>query len=118
MVKYSTPRPTKSSIFFILTAIPTNGMVLGLTNGGFRVKEQTNVILRNLYLHDPPESKDLVELQYSTYVWIDHCDFSTEGLTGDKDYYDGLLDITHVRLRCLPTLDMYLGSGFHGVGLN
>lgn len=69
---------------------------LGLTNGGFRIKEQTNVILRNLYMHDPPESKDLIELQYSTYVWIDHCDLSTEGLTGDKDYYDGLLDITHV----------------------
>lgn len=57
------------------------------------------MILRNLYFHDPPESKDLVELQYSTYVWIDHCDFSTEGLTGDKDYYDGLLDITHVSSR-------------------
>lgn len=70
----------------------------GLTNGGFRIKEQNNVILRNLYFHDPPESKDLVELQYSTYVWIDHCDFSTDGLVGDKDYYDGLLDITHVSL--------------------
>lgn len=71
--------------------------MLGLTNGGFRVKRQSNVILRNLYMHDPPESKDLIELQYSTYVWVDHCDLSTEGLTGDKDYYDGLLDITHVR---------------------
>lgn len=47
-------------------------------------------------MHDPPESYDLIQLNYATYVWIDHCDLSTEGLTGDKDYYDGLLDITHV----------------------
>ncbi|KAF3762596.1 family 1 polysaccharide lyase [Cryphonectria parasitica EP155] len=71
------------------------GSQSGMTNGGFRVKEQSNVILRNLYMHDAPESMDLIELQYSTYVWVDHCDLSSEGLTGDKDYYDGLLDITH-----------------------
>lgn len=76
--------------------VNSRSLMSGLTNGGFRIKKQSNVILRNLYLHDPPESYDLVELQYATNVWIDHCDFSTEGLTGDKDYYDGLLDITHV----------------------
>jgi hypothetical protein len=48
----------------------------GLTNGGFRVKKASNVILRNLKLHVAPESKDLIELQYSTNVWIDHCDVS------------------------------------------
>lgn len=74
----------------------TSRLFTGLTNGGFRVKKQSNVILRNLYFHNPPEGKDLVEIQYSTYVWVDHCDFSTDGITGDKDYYDGLLDITHV----------------------
>ena len=26
---------------------------------------------------------------------MDHCDFSSEGIVGDKDTYDGLLDITH-----------------------
>ncbi|KAI0143589.1 pectin lyase fold/virulence factor [Xylariaceae sp. FL1272] len=77
------------------TTVLGSGSQSGLTNGGFRIKEQSNVILRNLYFHDPPEGKDLVEIQYSTQVWIDHCDFSTEGITGDKDYYDGLLDITH-----------------------
>lgn len=60
------------------------------------MKEQTNIILRNLYLHDPPEPNDLIELQYSTPVWIDHCDLSMEGITGDKDYYDGFLDATRV----------------------
>ncbi|KAI1273090.1 polysaccharide lyase family 1 protein [Xylaria sp. FL0933] len=77
------------------TTVLGSGSKSGLTNGGFRIKEASNVILRNLYFHDPPEGKDLVEIQYSSKVWVDHCDFSTEGLTGDKDYYDGLLDITH-----------------------
>lgn len=61
------------------------------------MKRAENVILRNLYLHNAPSKKDLVELQYSTNVWIDHNDFSSNGITGDKDAYDGLLDITHVR---------------------
>ncbi|KAI8623775.1 polysaccharide lyase family 1 protein [Xylariaceae sp. FL1651] len=77
------------------TTIIGSGSKSGLTNGGFRIKKQSNVILKNLYFHDPPESKDLVEIQYSTKVWVDHCDFSTDGITGDKDYYDGLLDIMH-----------------------
>ncbi|KAF7539174.1 hypothetical protein G7054_g2312 [Neopestalotiopsis clavispora] len=77
------------------TTIIGTGSDSGLTNGGFRVKKASNVILRNLKLHVAPESKDLIELQYSTNVWIDHCDLSTIGITGDKDTYDGLLDITH-----------------------
>lgn len=72
-------------------------IIIGLTNGGIRVKRADNVILRNLYLHLAPSKKDLVELQYSTNVWIDHNDFSSNGITGSKDAYDGLLDITHVR---------------------
>ncbi|KFY67747.1 hypothetical protein V496_01421 [Pseudogymnoascus sp. VKM F-4515 (FW-2607)] len=67
----------------------------GLTGGGFRIKKVSNVILRNLKFHNPPQGDDLVALDNATKVWVDHCDFSTNGLTGDKDYYDGLLDITH-----------------------
>ncbi|GAP91594.1 putative pectate lyase B [Rosellinia necatrix] len=77
------------------TTVTGSGSKSGLTNGGFRIKNASNVILKNLYFHNPPEGKDLVEIQYSTKVWVDHCDFSTVGITGDKDYYDGLLDITH-----------------------
>ncbi|KAI1181678.1 polysaccharide lyase family 1 protein [Nemania serpens] len=77
------------------TTVIGSGSLSGLTNGGFRIKEVSNVIVRNLYFHNPPEGKDLVEIQYSSNVWVDHCDFSTVGITGDKDYYDGLLDITH-----------------------
>lgn len=67
----------------------------GLTNGAFRIRKVSNVILRNLKMHNPPEGADLIALDLATRVWVDHCDLSTNGLTGDKDYYDGLLDITH-----------------------
>lgn len=70
-------------------------LFLGLTDGGFRIKKVSNVILRNLKMHNPPESADLISLDLATKVWVDHCDLSTVGITGDKDYYDGLLDITH-----------------------
>ena len=66
-----------------------------MTNGGIRIKKAENVIVRNLVFHNPPKGKDLVSLDRAQQVWIDHCDFSTDGITGDKDYYDGLLDITH-----------------------
>lgn len=77
------------------TTVIGSGSGSGLTGGGFRVKKASNVIIRNLYMHDPPEKDDLIQIQYSTYVWIDHCDLSTDGIVGDKDYYDGLLDIQH-----------------------
>lgn len=67
----------------------------GMTDGGFRVRRTGNVIIRNLKFHNPPTKKDIISLDNATKVWIDHCDFSSEGITGDKDYYDGLLDITH-----------------------
>ncbi|SPO06123.1 probable pectate lyase 1 [Cephalotrichum gorgonifer] len=67
----------------------------GLANGGFRVRRTGNVIIRNLNFHNPPEKKDLISLDQATQVWIDHCDFSSEGITGDKDRFDGLLDVTH-----------------------
>lgn len=59
------------------------------------MKKVSNIILRNLKLHNPPESDDLIALNLATKVWIDHLDLSTDGLTGSKDFYDGLLDITH-----------------------
>ncbi|TGJ79226.1 hypothetical protein E0Z10_g9541 [Xylaria hypoxylon] len=77
------------------TTVVGSGAKSGLTSGGLRIKNASNVILKNLYFHDPPEGKDLVEIQYSSKVWVDHCDFSTDGIVGEKDYYDGLLDITH-----------------------
>lgn len=37
---------------------------------------------------------DAVAIQESTNVWIDHNTFAND-LSHDKDFYDGLLDITH-----------------------
>lgn len=38
---------------------------------------------------------DSADIDESTRVWVDHNDFSSVGLTGDKDTYDGLLDAKH-----------------------
>ncbi|KXJ89327.1 pectate lyase B [Microdochium bolleyi] len=77
------------------TTVTGVGANSGLTGGGFRVKSANNVIIRNLKLKNSPEGKDLIEIQKSTKVWVDHMDLSNNGITGDKDFYDGLLDITH-----------------------
>lgn len=43
-------------------------------------------------MNNPPEGKDLIDIESSTYVWVDHCDLFADGITGSKDKYDGLLD--------------------------
>jgi pectate lyase len=40
------------------------------------------------------ENGDAIGIQASTNVWVDHCDLSSDR-DHDKDYYDGILDITH-----------------------
>ncbi|KAJ8516869.1 hypothetical protein ONZ45_g5874 [Pleurotus djamor] len=67
----------------------------GLTNGGFRIRRVSNVIIRNVKFHVAPPKGDLLALDQGTRVWIDHCEFSSIGMVGGKDDYDGLLDITH-----------------------
>ncbi|KAF4977384.1 hypothetical protein FZEAL_6074 [Fusarium zealandicum] len=74
------------------TSIIGVGAESGLTGGGFRMKDATNIIIRNLKMNNPPEGKDLIDIESSTYIWVDHCDLSAAGITGDKDHYDGLLD--------------------------
>ncbi|KAI0784679.1 pectin lyase-like protein [Abortiporus biennis] len=66
----------------------------GVTGGGFRVKKGTNVIFRNLRLSKSPAPTDLIELQTSTNIWVDHNTFSSD-LDHDKDFYDGQLDMNH-----------------------
>lgn len=77
------------------TSILGVGSGSGMTNGGFRIRDESNVILRNLKLSVPTSGGDLVSLDGATRVWIDHCDLSSKGMVGGKDDYDGLLDITH-----------------------
>lgn len=81
-----------------IVVIPSDTSVLGvgkdagLTDGGFRIKKSNNIIIRNLKLYRAPEGSDLIDIEESTKIWIDHNDFSSVGVTGDKDKYDGLLD--------------------------
>ncbi|WP_431682367.1 pectate lyase family protein [Kitasatospora sp. KL5] len=75
------------------TSVIGVGANSGLTGGGLRVKNATNVILRNLKI-SKAVGTDAITLQASTKVWVDHNDLSSDRTHG-KDYYDGLLDITH-----------------------
>ncbi|UUU35981.1 polysaccharide lyase family 1 protein [Streptomyces sp. CA-210063] len=70
------------------------GSSSGFTGGGLRIKEETNVVVRNLNISKPVAPADGITVQESTKVWIDHNSFSADR-SHDKDYYDGLLDINH-----------------------
>ncbi|WNZ13803.1 polysaccharide lyase family 1 protein [Streptomyces sp. 11x1] len=70
------------------------GSSSGFTGGGLRIKEETNVVVRNLNISKPVAPADGVTVQESTRVWIDHNSFSADR-NHDKDHYDGLLDINH-----------------------
>ncbi|KAF7553199.1 hypothetical protein G7Z17_g3803 [Cylindrodendrum hubeiense] len=66
-----------------------------LSGVGLTVKDQSNVIIRNLKISKVlAASGDAINIQASTNVWVDHVDLSSD-MTHGKDYYDGLLDINH-----------------------
>lgn len=67
----------------------------GIEGVGLYIKEVSNVIVQNLAISKVvADAGDAIGIQESTNVWIDHCDLSSD-LDHDKDYYDGLLDVTH-----------------------
>ncbi|MEV6078068.1 polysaccharide lyase family 1 protein [Streptomyces sp. NPDC052069] len=70
------------------------GSSAGFTGGGLRLKNASNIVVRNLNISKPVAPADGITVQNSTKVWIDHNSFSADR-EHDKDYYDGLLDITH-----------------------
>lgn len=80
--------------------VGSNTSVLGaagssLEGVGLRVYKESNVILRNLKVSKVlAEAGDAIGIQEASNVWVDHLDLSSD-LDHDKDYYDGLLDITH-----------------------
>jgi pectate lyase len=62
---------------------------------GLRVLEESNVIIRNIKISKVlAEAGDAIGIQEASQVWVDHVDLSSDQ-DHDKDYYDGLLDITH-----------------------
>ncbi|KAF9031358.1 pectate lyase [Hymenopellis radicata] len=80
--------------------VGSNTSVLGaagssLVGVGLRVLNESNVILRNLKISKVlAEAGDHIGIQAASKVWVDHVDLSSDR-DHDKDYYDGLLDITH-----------------------
>jgi pectate lyase len=71
------------------------GSNAGLRDGGFQILEVSNIVIRNLKLYRAPEGKDLIDIDASTKIWVDHCDLSSSSITGDKDFYDDPLDAKH-----------------------
>lgn len=79
--------------------IGSNKSVLGkdssviLENFTLTVKGSKNVIIRNLAIKKVVGG-DAIAVQKSENVWLDHLDVSSDR-DHDKDYYDGLIDLTH-----------------------
>ncbi|KAG7451582.1 pectate lyase [Guyanagaster necrorhizus] len=80
--------------------VGSNTSVLGaagsLLDGiGLRVLDESNVIIRNVKIQKVlADVGDAIGIQAASQVWVDHVDLSSDR-DHDKDYYDGLLDITH-----------------------
>ncbi|KAJ4289540.1 hypothetical protein N0V90_010869 [Kalmusia sp. IMI 367209] len=79
--------------------IGSNKSVIGkdssvvLENLTLTVKNAKNVIIRNLAVQKVVGG-DAIAVQVSQNVWLDHLDLSSDR-DHEKDYYDGLLDLTH-----------------------
>lgn len=66
-----------------------------LTGIGLTINKQSNVIVRNLKISKVlADYGDAITIQASKNVWVDHVDVSSDQ-DHDKDYYDGLIDVTH-----------------------
>ncbi|KAG9121081.1 hypothetical protein FRC07_003105, partial [Ceratobasidium sp. 392] len=80
--------------------VPANTSILGksgaaLSGVGLYVLEASNVIIRNLKISKVlADAGDAIGIQSSNRVWVDSVELSSDR-DHDKDYYDGLLDITH-----------------------
>jgi pectate lyase len=75
------------------TILPNN-LGDGLIGNGFIIKDNHNVILRDLTVKKALAPYDAITVQAAHNVWIDHCDLSSD-MVMPKGTYDGLVDITH-----------------------
>jgi len=67
----------------------------GVTGAGFKLDHVNNIIIQNLkFSYCLGSKKDCISTDYTTNLWIDHCEFYSDK-DHDKSYYDGLIDITH-----------------------
>ncbi|KFZ20563.1 hypothetical protein V501_00055 [Pseudogymnoascus sp. VKM F-4519 (FW-2642)] len=80
--------------------IGSNKSIIGLPGAklsgvGLYIWKQKNVIIRNIISENVlASSGDGLGIQASSNVWVDHCEFYSD-LSHGKDYYDGLIDVTH-----------------------
>lgn len=78
-------------------SVSSNKTIIGsgkgatLDNLGIDIKNQQNIIIRNLRI--VKASPDAIAIRNTHHVWIDHCDLSS--INEDSDVYDGLLDFTY-----------------------
>ena len=70
------------------------GASSGLTGGGLSLDGVHNVILRNLRISKAVGTDAVTIIRGANHIWVDHNDLSSD-LSHGKDYYDGLVDITH-----------------------
>src|SRR5215475_2067141 len=94
--------PTGSDI----VRVASNKTIVGVGSTGelfaveLSLSNASNIIVRNLKISHVLASDhdgDLIHLQGTHNVWIDHCELFSEPpqTQPDKDLYDGLVDITH-----------------------
>jgi pectate lyase len=77
-----------------ILGVGSNATLSGL---GLDLKNVSNVIIRNLTIHNVTAASgtgDAIHIEKSTKIWVDHNNLYSDQNHG-KDYYDGLLDITH-----------------------
>ncbi|HEU4386952.1 MAG TPA: family 16 glycoside hydrolase, partial [Blastocatellia bacterium] len=80
-----------------IVGIGSTGELVGIELG---LADSSNIIIRNLKISKVQASNhdgDAIHLQDTHNVWIDHCELFNEdpAVQTDKDFYDGLVDITH-----------------------
>ena len=86
-------RPTLQELQCLATDLLTSHNFIAITGASIFIKGVKNVIVRNLKL-SKVKGGDCIGIQEATNIWLDHLDISGD-LDASKDYYDGLLDITH-----------------------
>ena len=78
----------------ILGDSESNGGFAELKNISLNIRQYSNVIIRNLKMHEVIYPDDDLTIDECHHVWIDHCEFHSKIGPGiGVDTYDGLLDI-------------------------
>ncbi|MCY1723077.1 T9SS type A sorting domain-containing protein [Prolixibacteraceae bacterium Z1-6] len=69
-----------------------------LQNISLNIRDYSNVIVRNLKIHEVFYPNDDLTIDECHHVWIDHCEFHRKvGPEIGYDTYDGLLDINDIK---------------------